>query len=175
MMMLCVVLASCVCVCLCVCVCVVFLLCSRSMTLLLRLFLETGCQRLFLNAGDMLYTEGDRADGMYIIISGRLRNLVGDERRHKKQRTPKGDDIAAQLATPTWRVRCESDMDQTDGGDEDSAEYVQVTAGGSSCVCCVYHPLCASCAALLILMVLLLLLLLLLLLFVFATLGSPWQ
>jgi len=53
---------------------------AKALTPLLRMFLGLGLQRVWLSAGDTLYSAGDASDGMYLVISGRLRiNLKGDE------------------------------------------------------------------------------------------------
>ncbi len=52
---------------------------AKSLTPLLRMFLGLGLQRVWLSAGDTLYSAGDASDGMYLVISGRLRiNLKAD-------------------------------------------------------------------------------------------------
>jgi predicted acylesterase/phospholipase RssA/CRP-like cAMP-binding protein len=46
---------------------------AKALTPLLRMFLGLGLQRVWLSAGDTLYSAGDDSDGMYLVISGRLR------------------------------------------------------------------------------------------------------
>jgi predicted acylesterase/phospholipase RssA/CRP-like cAMP-binding protein len=60
---------------------------GRSFVPLLRMFLSLGLQRLWLKSGELLFKAGDSTrDGLYVVISGRLRTYVSEK--------PKGRTIA---------------------------------------------------------------------------------
>ena len=84
-------------------------------------------------------SQDDPADGMYIIISGRLRNLVGDERskarakarakqtkkkKHGRRRrgslnSQQGRVTSGQVATPSWRAKPASPDEDSEESDQD--------------------------------------------------------
>lgn len=55
---------------------------GRSLVPLLRMFLAHGLQRLWLRSGEVLFRSGDHQDGLYVIISGRLRTYLDPQSRN---------------------------------------------------------------------------------------------
>jgi predicted acylesterase/phospholipase RssA/CRP-like cAMP-binding protein len=59
---------------------------GRSMVPLLRMLLALGVQRTWLTSGQTLFHQGQNAeDGMYVVISGRLRTYVPDQPASARQ------------------------------------------------------------------------------------------
>lgn len=71
---------------------------SRALAYYIRKFVSLGLNRVWLQPGDVAYRQGERAESMYVIISGRVR-LVRQARNspglHVDEEVTRGDTIGA--------------------------------------------------------------------------------
>lgn len=71
---------------------------SKALAYCIRKFVSLGLNRVWLRAGDVAYKQGDRAESMHVVISGRLR-LVSQTRKthalHVDEEVGRGETIGA--------------------------------------------------------------------------------
>lgn len=84
---------------------------SKALAYHIRRFVSLGLNRVWLRSGDVAYRQGDKAESMYVVISGRLR-LVSQQRGtrgelHVDEEVSRGETIGA-----VWAVT---------GGDHDTS------------------------------------------------------
>lgn len=100
---------------------------GRSLVPLLRMFLSLGLQRLWLRSGQTLFAAGDRQDGLYVVISGRLRTQTMVRRRTRVLDTRPTVYSAAGGSAPSGAgpedagIAGEEESDDTDALDDDDA------------------------------------------------------
>jgi predicted acylesterase/phospholipase RssA/CRP-like cAMP-binding protein len=61
---------------------------ARSFVPLIRIFLSLGLQRSWLKSNEVLFRENDPQDGMYVVISGRLRTLISKPKKQQVDTRP---------------------------------------------------------------------------------------